>query len=123
VLVLRKGAQRADSELGRVVQVGDTGDRIRGVFQGPGEVREERTVATNLLHGMQHGMATVGVHIAKVIRVLERLGLTPLLEFHQDVRRVARFRVDPRKQRIDSFAREWQLELSQHLNLAEPCLA
>lgn len=117
---LRPEEQVFDAVVGGVVQVCGAAEFVGVRRQGPREIRDVRAVPVDLEPWVQHGVVPIGSDVDQSVAVLELLGVAPLLQFEDDVRRHPCLGVSPGEHDIGPLTRQGQLVLEQHLDIAQP---
>jgi hypothetical protein len=122
------GEQLSVAVLGERVQVGDVvfhsgvvevrraGEGVSVAVQGPGEVRQVRAVAAHLGHGVEARAVRVAVDQHELRVALPLPGAAPLLELHDDVRRLAGAGVRPGQDDVHTLGRQRQVVLEEDLD-------
>ena len=93
--------------VGRIVQVGDSCDRLLAIAQPREKVEQVFAIAGDLNERMQNRVVSIGIHENQARVFLEGLSTMPLHQLDDDIGRETSSRVPAGKHGIDPLAGEW----------------
>jgi hypothetical protein len=104
------------------MQIGSASHHVRGPVQRGDEVPQVLAVRADLSHRVEDGPAPVGRLEDELGVVLEQLGVRPLLQLEDDVRRAVPPGMLSGQDNVDALAAEGKLVLQQRLDVLQPGL-